>query len=233
MKYYGFVYLWFDTKYKKFIIGSHHGSINDRYSTSTGGIHVRNIFKHRKHTMKRKILQYNILEDNYKITQQLEQNWLNLRPNIANNPKYYNKTNQAGGGFDREIQLRRVKNKTHHFLGGQLQSKANKKRIQNRTHNFLDKEKTKQRALKRVKNKTHHFLHSNFNKKPFKLKHNNREYIFESKVEAVKFGIPAHIIDKLRKYKVYTIKRNSYKDTKIKFKIGEVIEYTELSNGSS
>jgi hypothetical protein len=29
--YYGYVYLWFDTKHKKFIIGSHHGSVNDNY----------------------------------------------------------------------------------------------------------------------------------------------------------------------------------------------------------
>ncbi|AUS03047.1 hypothetical protein NVP2275O_466 [Vibrio phage 2.275.O._10N.286.54.E11] len=34
--YYGFVYLWFDAKRRKFCVGSHHGSTQDGYITSTG-----------------------------------------------------------------------------------------------------------------------------------------------------------------------------------------------------
>lgn len=95
--YYGFVYLWYDTKHKKFIIGSHHGSTEDGYITGTGGVHVQRIFSKRPETMKRKILAYNC-DDCVKTTRQLEQYYLDLRPNIGSNPKYYNINNTAWGG---------------------------------------------------------------------------------------------------------------------------------------
>ena len=92
------MYLWYDTKYKKFIIGSHHGSTEDGYTTSTGGKHVRNIFKVRPDTVKRKILAYNSTQD-IKETKRLEQSYLNKRPNILENPKYYNMNQNAAGGI--------------------------------------------------------------------------------------------------------------------------------------
>ena len=70
--YYGFVYLWYDTKQQRFLIGSHHGSVDDGYTTSTGGRHVKRIFVKRPETMKRKILEFNTSINDYKVTQQLE-----------------------------------------------------------------------------------------------------------------------------------------------------------------
>lgn len=96
--YFGFVYLWYDTKHKKFIIGSHHGSIHDGYKTSTGGIHVQRIFKVRPETMFRKILAYNTI-DEVKTTRAIEQKFLSLRPDIIDNPRYYNQNNTALGGI--------------------------------------------------------------------------------------------------------------------------------------
>ena len=230
-KYYGFVYLWYDTRHKKFLIGSHHGSIKDNYTTSTGGIHIRNIFKSRPQTMRRRIIEYNTEKDDRLFTILLEQKWLDLRPDIANNTRYYNKTNQAGGGFDREIQLKRVRNGTHHFLGGVIQRASNEKRVKNGTHNFQDREAAQQKALARVRNKTHHFLKSDFNKKAFKL-YINGIYLqqFSSKVEAVEKGIRAHIIDKLRKYKKYIVERGSYKNNILKVSIGDVFTYEEVND---
>lgn len=95
--YFGFVYLWYDTKHKKYIIGSHHGSIHDGYTTGTGGIHVQRIFKVRPKTMYRKILAYNPV-DNVKVTRAFEQHYLSLRPDIITNPRYYNQNNTACGG---------------------------------------------------------------------------------------------------------------------------------------
>jgi hypothetical protein len=95
--YFGFVYLWYDTKHKKFIIGSHHGSIHDGYTTSTGGVHVKRIFNARPETMKRKILAYNPV-DCLKATKDLEQRYLDMRPSIGDNPKYYNINPNAVGG---------------------------------------------------------------------------------------------------------------------------------------
>ena len=211
---YGYVYIWYDTKYKKYIIGSHHGDVNDSYSTSTGGIHVRNIFKHRPETMRFRVLQYNNVKDDYKYTQELEQRWLNMRSNIANNSRYYNKTNQAGGGFDRDIQLNRVKNGTHHFLDGKIQRQSNLKRVEEGTHNFLSqehKDKVSEIAKKRCKDGTHHFAKSDFNKIPIHLKcSDGREWRFASKVDAVRDGFKPGVIDKVKKYKEYKFVRGSY-----------------------
>jgi len=228
-QYFGYVYIWFDTIRKKFLIGSHHGLLTDGYTTSTGGIHVRNIFKSRTHTMKFKVLEYNTEKDDVSYTQALEQKWLDKRPNIACNARYYNKTNKAGGGFDREIQIKRVNAGTHHFLGGKIQRESNYKRLKNGTHNFLDRKKAQKNAALRVKNKSHHFLKSDFNKKPFKLEINGtpiKEYC--SKVDAVKDGYPAHLIDKLRKFKKYTIIRGNYLNTKIKYKKGDTFTYISI-----
>ena len=234
-EYYGYVYIWFDTKYKKFIIGSHHGKVEDKYKTSTGGIHVRNIFKYRPQTMRFRVLQYNKESDNFLFTQQLEQKWLNMRRDIKNNSRYYNMTNFAGGGFDRDIQLQRVANNTHHFLGGDIQRESNHRRIQNGTHNFLQQEhveKIKLLSKQRCLDGTHHFLNSDFNKIPFILKcSDGREWHFSSKVEAVNFGIKAGVIDKVKKFKEYKFIRGS-KDSnkKVLFKPNDIIYYFCVPN---
>ena len=56
--YFGFVYIWHDIKHSKYLIGSHLGSVDDGYTTSTGGEHVKRVFKKRPETMKRRILEY-------------------------------------------------------------------------------------------------------------------------------------------------------------------------------
>lgn len=95
--YFGFVYLWYDTKHKKFIIGSHFGSLYDGYTTSTGGVHVKRIFKVRPETMKRRVLAFCHDNDKNKL-KSLEQSYLDLRPNINSNQKYYNMSQYATGG---------------------------------------------------------------------------------------------------------------------------------------
>lgn len=96
--YYGFVYLWYDTKQQMFVIGSHHGSIDDGYVTSTGGEWFKRAYKKRPATFKRRILTYNTELDCKKQTQLYEQWWLDLRPDIRNNTRYYNMKNLAAGG---------------------------------------------------------------------------------------------------------------------------------------
>lgn len=226
--YYGYVYIWLDTKYKKYIIGSHHGGVDDIYTTSTGGIHVRNIFKSRPDTMKFRVLQYNDVIDDHKYTQKLEQRWLDKRSNIAENKKYYNMTNHAGGGFDREIQLKRIKDGTHHFLGGEIQRQSNLKRVEEGTHNFQSKEhrrKVSEIAKKRCKDGTHHFAKSEFNKIPIHLKcSDGREWKFASKVDAVRSGFKPGVIDKVKKYKEYKFVRGSYGGSdNISFKKGDTL----------
>ncbi len=53
-----------------------------------------------------------------------------------------------------------VKNRTHNFLGGEIQRKLTKKRIENRTHNFYDEKlqrKLKELNRKRIINGIHQF----------------------------------------------------------------------------
>jgi hypothetical protein len=54
--YTGFVYLWYDTKRKWFCIGSHMGSLEDGYTSSTG--FMGRAIKKRPHDFKRRILYY-------------------------------------------------------------------------------------------------------------------------------------------------------------------------------
>lgn len=223
VNYYGFVYLWFDTKRKRFIIGSHHGAIDDGYTTSSGGIYVKRIFNVRPETMKRRIIQYNTVSDDYKVTQQLEQYWLNLRPNIINNVKYYNCKNYVRGGFDRSVKRTKP-------LSWRIQHAARQRvLVQNGLHNFSSDNATKW-ANNRIKDGSHHFLHSNFNKKSFRLyKNNNLVGTFESKIAAVKVGWPAHIIDKLRKHGTHITIKGSQQHVIQKYNPGDTFTYENIS----
>lgn len=217
--YFGFVYIWYDTKYKKFLIGSHHGSTNDGYITSTGGKKFANAYKKRPETFIRKILEYNTLKDSYRYTQSLEQKWLDLRPGIALNEKYYNQKQWAIGGIDSTVK------RTKPDSWKKWKSKFNKERVENGTHNFTS-DNCRLWAVNRINNGTHHFLNSNFNKKPFTLFKNKQEIgTFTSKVDAVSKGWPAHLIDKLRKNGEYTIIRDSY--SKDLYKAGDYFEYKD------
>jgi hypothetical protein len=219
--YFGFVYIWFDSKRKKFLIGSHHGSDKDGYITSTGGKLFLNAYKKRPGTFKRKIVEYNSTEDNFLYTQKLEQKWLDKRPDIALNEKYYNQKQWATGGFD--ISIKRTKPDSW----VKWKSEHNKQRVLNGEHNFTS-ELAKINAAIRVSNGSHHFITSDFNKKPFTLYKNGIQVgVFESKVDAVGQGWPAHLIDKLRKSNNYTIIRGSY--GKELYNPGDYFEYENQS----
>jgi len=286
--YYGYVYIWYDTKNKKYLIGSHHGACNMKYKTSTGGKYVKNIFKSRPHTMKYKILDINNIEDDYRVTRKLEQKWLNLRPNICNNKRYYN-ISQNAYGIDSmrssAIQRQRVKNGTHAFLYGTVQKKLLKQgrhyfqssrhkqkiSLQNRmlaqqnlhpvqkmvkagTHHWLGGKMQRERNLQLVKkgkhifqseahrkkisflskqkilNKTHIFCTPNFNGKPFKIICNSgKSWTYDSKVQAVKDGFPAHIIDNLRKNNTWAAKKPTNTTKKHRFMPGDTLHYIAIN----
>lgn len=95
MRYYGFVYLWFDTVRRKFCVGSHFGSLDDGYLTSTG--HMKLAYMKRPETFKRRILEY-CYEDNLQALQSKEQHWLDLIKDEELGIKYYNLKKIATGG---------------------------------------------------------------------------------------------------------------------------------------
>ena len=101
--YFGYVYLWYDRKRKIFCLGSHHGSLDDGYITSTGW--MMRAYKVRPNDFKRRVLVYNT-ENDKKRTRVLEQVWLDLikfeELSIYENEqkgtvRYYNIKNFASG----------------------------------------------------------------------------------------------------------------------------------------
>jgi hypothetical protein len=58
MEKYGFVYLWFDRKHKRYYVGCHWGAVGDGYVCSSPW--MRQAYKHRPTDFKRKILKTNI-----------------------------------------------------------------------------------------------------------------------------------------------------------------------------
>lgn len=85
---YGFVYIWYDRKHKRFYIGSHYGTINDGYICSSSW--MKQAYKHRPQDFKRRILKTNIerknlLDEEYK--------WLQYIPNEGLGKRYYNLRN--------------------------------------------------------------------------------------------------------------------------------------------
>ena len=103
----------------------------------------------------------------------------------------------------RNVIYEKITNGNHHFIGGKIQKETQDRLVKAGKHHWLSGESQRENALKRLKENTHHFKESAFNKKAFKLYVDSKEYSFTSKVEAVKYGFPAHVIDKLRKNKIY------------------------------
>lgn len=71
---YGFVYIWFDKKRKRFYIGSHWGTKNDGYICSSPWMHQS--YKYRKQDFKRRII--SIVTTNRQDLLKEEQRWLNM-----------------------------------------------------------------------------------------------------------------------------------------------------------
>lgn len=96
MKKFGFVYIWFDSKRKKYYIGSHLGSKEDGYVGSNKRLFCA--YKSRPHTFKRRILKEGFYDCQKDLLRD-EQNWLNLiKDEELHGAKYYNEKKVAAGG---------------------------------------------------------------------------------------------------------------------------------------
>jgi hypothetical protein len=83
---YGFVYIWYDRKHKRYYIGCHWGSVDDRYICSSRW--MRKAYARRPQDFKRKILENNI-EDRSALYDR-EQKWLNMIKPEERKIRYYN-----------------------------------------------------------------------------------------------------------------------------------------------
>jgi hypothetical protein len=92
MEKYGFIYIWFDRKHKKYYIGSHWGNENDGYICSSGW--MNRAYKNRPYDFKRKIIIKII--DRTKLLEE-EHKWLSMINEKELKIKYYNLRNHAFG----------------------------------------------------------------------------------------------------------------------------------------
>lgn len=134
--YFGFVYQWFDKKRLMWYIGSHHGPLNSSYICSNK--RMLRAYSKRPNDFCREILEYNKLVDDCLVTKELEQKFLNLIPNIKDNPSYYNQKNEAQGGWsfieDQHIKKRASTLKNKHKKEGLTKKEklSYKKKIETR-----------------------------------------------------------------------------------------------------
>lgn len=118
MQKYGFVYIWFDRKHKRYYIGCHWGHVNDRYICSSRW--MRQAYKKRPNDFKRRIIETDI--STRELTIKREAKWLYLVKEEELGKRYYNVVNRAFGHWSVEEQERRrigrivsAKNKGKHF----------------------------------------------------------------------------------------------------------------------
>lgn len=86
MEKYGFVYIWYDRKHKRYYIGMHWGTENDGYVCSSNW--MRDSFKRRPEDFKRKIIEK--IDSNRKDLYEREKYWLSFIKEEELGKKYYN-----------------------------------------------------------------------------------------------------------------------------------------------
>lgn len=86
MEKYGFVYIWYDAKHKRYYVGCHWGHINDGYICSSSN--MKSAYKRRPQDFKRRILKTNI--DDKKNLLNEEYNWLKMIKKEELGKRYYN-----------------------------------------------------------------------------------------------------------------------------------------------
>lgn len=92
MEKYGFVYIWFDRKHKRYYIGAHWGAETDGYICSSPW--MRQAYKHRPQDFKRRILKR--IYSNRKDTFIAEEKYLDLIKKEEFGKRYYNLKNIKG-----------------------------------------------------------------------------------------------------------------------------------------
>jgi len=90
MQKYGFVYIWYDRKHKRYYVGCHWGTENDTYVCSSRW--MKQAYRIRPQDFRRKILKTNIETKQEMFNE--EYKWLSLISNDELGKKYYNLNNK-------------------------------------------------------------------------------------------------------------------------------------------
>lgn len=117
MEKYGFVYIWYDCKHKRFYIGCRWGHENDGYICSSSW--MKSSYKRRPEDFKRRILSR--VFTNKKDLLEEEYNWLSLIKEEELSKKYYNMYNHKFGHWttkDSSLTTRERMSKNHRSKNG-------------------------------------------------------------------------------------------------------------------
>lgn len=102
MEKYGFVYIWFDRKHKRYYIGCHWGVIGDGYICSSNW--MRDAYKRRPEDFKRKILSNRIVSRNDMFEE--EHRWFSFIKEEELGKKYYNLRKHKWGHWITDIEFK-------------------------------------------------------------------------------------------------------------------------------
>lgn len=170
MKKYGFIYIWYDRKHKKYYVGAHWGHEKDGYICSSN--HMKCAYKKRPHDFKRRIIKTNIetREDTFII----EQKYLDLISDDELGNRYYNlNKNKCNSWFKYDENIKTMKQKIAFKTKEAMQKPEIKERflIGLKNRNCMQSEKTKTKrsnSMKETMNKKFPIeLRKSFNKPKF------------------------------------------------------------------
>lgn len=132
MEKYGFVYIWFDRKHKRYYIGSHWGTEDDGYICSSRW--MRKAYKRRPNDFKRRIISK--IFSNRKELLDKEFEWLSLIEDTELKSKYYNAT----------------KHKNGHWMAEDYEKDV-KKRISQKTKEAMNRPEVREKYLQGLKSR--------------------------------------------------------------------------------
>lgn len=104
MEKYGFVYIWFDRKHKRYYIGCHWGTENDGYICSSNW--MRDAYNRRPNDFKRKILTTNITDRS--IMFEKEHEWFSLIKEEELGKRYYNLRKHKWGHWITDVDVKKT-----------------------------------------------------------------------------------------------------------------------------
>lgn len=125
MEKYGFVYIWYDRKHRRYYIGSHWGTEKDGYLCSSSW--MKRSYKRRPQDFKRRILKIVNIRSNLLETEQI---YLSMIKDHELKNRYYNLTNKIRGNWSHDSNKNlSVKQKISNSLKGKKLSDDHKRKI--------------------------------------------------------------------------------------------------------
>ncbi len=145
MEKYGFVYLWFDRKHKRYYLGSHWGTEDDDYICSSNS--MREAYRRRKEDFKRCTIKR--IFTNRKATFIAEQYYLNMIKNEEYENVYYNISCFAKKHWSGNDRLRKIVGEKISILHkGRIFSEEHKKKLSLSLQGKKSSEQTKEKIRK-------------------------------------------------------------------------------------